>query len=656
MLDLNVVSEYARIQPSGGKALHSCESRDGNATNRSRLHASRTSFGITDCRRLRHAIRSGDQNAVCRRQACCIAASRGWQVAALKLIRGGTVGQILPLSGDRIVVGRHPTCQIVLDNAAVSRHHAQILDSHGNYYLEDLRSRNGTQLNGSTIRGRTELADGDQIKLCDYVFQFMLTSVTSVPATTTAGPRLRPREAGRETLDSGVIPAAPETDEAVPGASLESSSIISRVEADSIQTIRLNVRPEVKLKAILEISQLLSRVLQVDAVLPLILDALFKIFPQAEWGFVLLKEPESGRLAVRCSKSRRTDEDDLVPLSLTIVEQAMNGGQAILSADALRDSRFSKSESLLDLQIRSVMCSPLMDISSQPLGVIQITTRDLGQQFSNDDLDLLAAVSSQCARALENATLHETLLAQREVDRELEFATQVQLGFLPSEAPRLEGYEFADYYDPAHRVGGDYFDYIRLPNGNLAITLGDVAGKGVPAALLMARLHASARYHLLSAGSAADAMSSLNSEIATGGLGFRFITLVLLVIDPTRHIVSIANAGHLPPLLRDKHGSIRQVGQEKSGMPLGVLAQQNYQEFQLQIEPGDTLLLFTDGVTEAMDAEQHIFGRARLEQALAQAPSPVTEVIPYVVDEVEQYLDDRHQRDDMCLVAVRRDH
>lgn len=577
-------------------------------------------------------------------------------MAALKLIRGGTVGQILPLSGDRVVIGRHPTCQIVLDNAAVSRHHAQILDSHGNYYLEDLRSRNGTQLNGSTIRGRTELADGDQIKLCDYVFQFMLTSVTSAPAATAIGSRLRPRDQGRETLDSGMIPAAPETDDAVPGASLESSSIISRVEADSIQTIRLNVRPEVKLKAILEISQLLSRVLQVDAVLPLILDALFKIFPQAEWGFVLLKEPESGRLAVRCSKSRRTDEDDLVPLSLTIVEQAMNGGQAILSADALRDSRFSKSESLLDLQIRSVMCSPLMDISSHPLGVIQITTRDLGQQFSNDDLDLLAAVSSQCARALENATLHETLLAQREVDRELEFATQVQLGFLPSEAPRLEGYEFADYYDPAHRVGGDYFDYIRLPNGNLAITLGDVAGKGVPAALLMARLHASARYHLLSAGSAAEAMSSLNSEIATGGLGFRFITLVLLVIDPVRHLVSIANAGHLPPLLRSQEGRVKQVGQEKSGMPLGVLAQQNYQEFQLKIESGDTLLLFTDGVTEAMNAEQQIFGRARLERALEQAPPSVTEVIPYVVDEVEQYLDDRHQRDDMCLVAVRRDH
>ncbi len=579
-------------------------------------------------------------------------------MAVLKLIRGGAVGQVLSLTGDRIVLGRHPTCQIVLDNAAVSRHHAQILESHGTYYLEDLRSRNGTQLNGESIRGRIELTDGDQVKLCDYVFQFLASSVASSPPAATAPlPRLpatRGRE--RETLDVDSAVGFRLDAEPDDGPQLEGSSIISAIEADSVQTIRLNVRPEVKLRAILEISQILGRTLKVDSVLPLILDGLFKIFPQAEWGFVLIKDPATGRATVRASKSRRTTEDDVIPLSQTIIDQAMSDGKALLSADATRDSRFSRSESLHDLQIRSVMCSPLLDLQARPLGVIQISTRDLGQQFTPDDLELLLSVSLQCARALENATLHESMLAQREIERELEFATQVQLGFLPAEAPQLPGYEFDDFYDPAHRVGGDYFDYIRLPNGNLAITVGDVAGKGVPAALLMARLHASARYHLLSATSAGEAMSSLNSEIATGGLGFRFITLVMAVINPTKHEVCIANAGHLSPLLRNRLGAVTPLGQQESGMPLGVMPQQHYREAVIPIEPEDTLVFYTDGVTEAMDVAQKIFGRERLERTLAAAPSPVRELIPHVVDDVERYLDPKHQRDDMCIVAVRRVH
>ena len=172
----------------------------------------------------------------------------------------------------------------------------------------------------------------------------------------------------------------------------------------------------------------------------------------------------------------------------------------------------------------------------------------------------------------------------------------------------------------------------------------------------MARLHASARYHLLSARSAGEAMSSLNSEIATGGLGFRFITLVILIIHRTKHEVSIANAGHLPPILRRGKKIIGPVGLEQSGMPLGVLSQQNYQELTVPFQVDDTLLLFTDGVTEAMDSQQQIFGRERLSDTFARAPQPVEELIPFVVDEVEQYLDERQQRDDLCIVAVRRDH
>src|SRR5690606_29949172 len=131
----------------------------------------------------------------------------------------------------------------------------------------------------------------------------------------------------------------------------------------------------------------------------------------------------------------------------------------------------------------------------------------------------------------------------REMERDLDFATQVQLGFLPKERPKVLGYVFADYYEAALRVGGDYFDYISMPEGRLAIALGDVAGKGMPAALLMARLYSSARFQLFTAENPAEALQGLNKDIAGSGLGHRFITFVLMVLDPPTGRVTVVNAG-----------------------------------------------------------------------------------------------------------------
>lgn len=580
-------------------------------------------------------------------------------MAALKLLKGGASGQLIPLDQERVVLGRHPSCHIVLDNAAVSRHHAQILESHGVYYLEDLRSRNGTQLNGKPVQGRHELRDGDQIHLCDYLFEFLETASVSVApegARVTFGKspaRGRQRETMvSEVADPAEVAASPELK--AEGMVVENSSIISSLDSDSVRTVRLNVRPEVKLKAILEISTALSNVLQMNQVLGKILEALFKIFPHADHGAIVLRHPQSERLQIRAAKSRRPEDEENVPLSMTVVQHAMKQRQAVLSADAMRDKRFDTSQSLMELQIRSVMCAPLLDPSGQALGVIYICTNSLAQPFTTEDLELLASVATQCALAVSSATLHEALLKQRDMERELEFATQVQLGFLPSEPPQVTGYEFADYYEPAHRVGGDYFDYIRLPNGHVAIAIGDVAGKGVPAALLMARLNASARYHLLSATSASEALEGLNSEIMSSGLGYRFITLCLAVLDPHRHELRLANAGHLPPLLRSSGGAVGPIGLNTSGLPLGISATHAYQELIVPLQANDAVLFYTDGVTEAMNPEQQIYGRERLSETLAKGPAAVAELVPYIFDDVERFYEARGQRDDVCMVALRR--
>jgi sigma-B regulation protein RsbU (phosphoserine phosphatase) len=512
-------------------------------------------------------------------------------------------------------------------------------------------------LNDTPVRGRIELHDGDELRFCDYHFQFLTESSSAIPSSVRLpggrGAAIPSRT--KETLASDdEQPLVPLLDADHPLKEGEGSSILSRVPTDHVQTVRLNVRPEVKLKAIVDLCTELGTVLKIDDVLPSILTALFRIFPQADHGLVMLKNPATERLNVRASKSRKADDDENIPLSMTIIRQALDSRQAILSADATRDHRFTASESLTDLQIRSVMCAPLVDPSREGLGVIQVSTRDLSQQFTPDDLELLASVTSQCALAVQNAALHESLLAQRDMDRELEFATQVQLGFLPNEPPQAAGYAFDDYYEPAHRVGGDYFDYIRLPNGNIAVTIGDVAGKGVPAALLMARLHASARYHLLSATSASEALTSLNSEMVSSGLGFRFITLALAILNPTKHELVIANAGHLPPYLRDATGCVIALGQKQSGMPLGVSLTQSFQQITVSLAPGDTVVFFTDGVTEAMNPALEIYGRQRLSQTIATGPAEIGKLVPAIVDDVEGFFESRTQRDDLCIVGVQR--
>src|SRR5262249_55371794 len=157
-----------------------------------------------------------------------------------------------------------------------------------------------------------------------------------------------------------------------------------------------------------------------------------------------------------------------------------------LLADASSDAQFNMSQSISDFRIRSIMCVPLMSQAAKPMGIIQVYTEDRRHQFTQEDLDLLVSVASTAAIATENARLHEEILAKARIERELQFAAEVQRGFLPADWPEVPGYGFYAFYDAAYSVGGDYYGFIELPENRLAISLGDVSGKGMPAAMLMA--------------------------------------------------------------------------------------------------------------------------------------------------------------------------
>ncbi len=249
---------------------------------------------------------------------------------------------------------------------------------------------------------------------------------------------------------------------------------------------------------------------------------------------------------------------------------------------------------------------------------------------------------------------HRLEEAHKRLSRDLELARDVQRSFLPLRLPELPDYEFFAHYQPADEVGGDYYDFIHLPLGRVAMLLGDVAGKGVAAALFMAKLSADARFCMLTATDPAAAFTRLNLLMHQLGLADRFITLVAAILDPGTHTVTLVNAGHPPPLIYHRATCAIDEAIGTPGVPLGVQDGFQYTSCQITLEPGDTLLAFTDGVTEAMDIHDLQLQTEGLYAAVQGQPHSPRTLGNQVVSVVKQFTHGRSQHDDIALVGFGR--
>jgi serine phosphatase RsbU (regulator of sigma subunit) len=437
-------------------------------------------------------------------------------------------------------------------------------------------------------------------------------------------------------------------------AQTTSSTIMSKLDVSTQSgRIQLTASPEAKLNALIEITQSLGRAISLDAVLPTVLKSLFKIFVQADRGFIVLRNDE-GALIPRWTQTRREDRQDTIRISRTIVNEVMRSKEAILSADAAADSRFEMSQSIADFRIRSMMCAPLLDNNGDAMGVLQIDTVDQRNRFEQEDLEVLASVALQAGIAIENAQLHDAVVRQREVERDLQLAKVVQKAFLPEGRPEIDGYEFFDYYQAANHVGGDYYDYISLPNGRTAVIVADVVGHGVAAAMFMAKLSAETRFCLVSEGTPAAAVTILNHRLS--GLQIdRFVTLILVVLDPKTHEATIVNAGHMPPLHRRTDGSVEEPGDDVAGLPVAIADGLEYEQLTIKIEPGETLAMYTDGINEAMDSANNCFGIERIREHVRSGAGSLQELGENIINDVRLWVPRKDQQDDdMCLVCLHR--
>jgi serine phosphatase RsbU (regulator of sigma subunit) len=339
----------------------------------------------------------------------------------------------------------------------------------------------------------------------------------------------------------------------------------------------------------------------------------------------------------------------------------LNEGQAILSKDLPRE--FPESESISESQIRSLMCVPLLGHDHKPVGIMQIDTRDGRGRFDQDDLDLLVAVASQISVAVQNAQLYKALLQQREIEQELLFARQVMQALLPERPASVPGYEFWVYYEPARHVGGDYFGFFPIgPNVPLegvtakrwAIAVGDVVGKGMPAALLTAKLSAEVRLFLQGAPDPSWVVGQLNQQFKEGGLLDLYITFLLVDLDVELHQLVVVNAGHPCPLIRRRDGRLEEIGKGEAGLPLAIMSGVPYETAKTTLEPGETVILYTDGVTDAMNAGNERFGEHRLQQALSGSAPGATAAGEAIVKAVQRHVAEHPQFDDITLLCLVR--
>lgn len=569
-------------------------------------------------------------------------------MASLILLKAGET-KTYDLNSDEVVMGRLPECSVCIDSNMVSRKHARVFREGSSYFVEDLGSGNGTSVNGQRIAERTLLHHEDRIKLGPILFRFEHAAAGSKPTPAQAAP------VGAAASAAPSAPSAPRFDVSMDGEEGDDAPTIMGALDRGGRFGALDVQPEAKLKAILDISRTLAGTIELESLLPKILDSLFSVFPGADRGCILLKEGSAGgQMVPKAIKHRRPGEDESVKLSRTILNKVLTEKTGVLSADAANDSRFGASESIANFTIRSMMCVPLLGLDGEPLGVINIDTQNPLKQFQTDDLDVLMAVAGQAALTYENARLAVSYMEKKKQDGEMMIAKNVQRALLPEHLPSVPGFEFFASYESAQAVGGDYYDCFLLPDDKICLAFGDVAGKGVPGALVMSRISSVVQNTLEFVQEVGQAAERINHHMCANAVEGRFVTFTLTILDLKTAEMSLVIAGHMSPIIRRVDGTTEEFPEEAVGMPIGVVDGVPFDVVKRVLQPGEIVVIYTDGVSEAMNEQQELYGLERLHDLIRKSPPQVSTMGKAILVDVKKHANGFPQNDDITLMAFGR--
>jgi serine phosphatase RsbU (regulator of sigma subunit)/pSer/pThr/pTyr-binding forkhead associated (FHA) protein len=511
-------------------------------------------------------------------------------------------------------IGRRSKSDLCLAGTDVSRDHAQIACDGGRFILRDQQSRYGTFVNDQPVIEKP-LAHGDRIRLGRGGGAELLFLVDEVGASTASG---------------------------------TSRSAISSVE---------NLR---QMAALLEGLRALGSGYVLDEVLTLVLDAAIEV-TGAERGFIMLANTENVlQFTLARARGRVTLPGKTWDTSLKIPERVFITGETQIVSD-LRDGDLAAAHlGTVALGIRHVLCAPLRLVrylqesgaapEARRIGVLYLDSRDRGIVLSPTAKTGIETLATDAAIAIENARLYRETLEKARLDQELRIAGEIQQGLLPEPRYVGKGIEVVGASIPCRSIGGDLFEYIDLPSGDFGFALGDVAGKGPPAALLTAALQGMFMAHAASEGGPAATLSRVNQALMRRAVQNRFVTMAYGVISPAGQL-TYCNAGHNPPMLFTRGGVQRL---EEGGMVLGLFGHAQFAQATLPLDPGDILVVFSDGVSEAIDVAGEEFGDDRILSCIGANlhldPAPLLEQL---LAAVRQFSEGTIQRDDVTALVLR---
>jgi serine phosphatase RsbU (regulator of sigma subunit) len=532
-------------------------------------------------------------------------------VPHLRLASGAGPSEVFALRGDRVVLGRAHDCDLILPDVLLSRRHAEIFRGPVGFTLRDLGSLNGTRLNGLRVQREEPLRDGDEIGMSDWVLVFHEAEAPSDPALASAGARLRDVTdlATRSDLEAGAL--------------AEQSRILG-VLTRAAAAVVATASPEALL----------------DTLLGHLLDAV-----PARRGAVAMFEGDPPGPAL--AAARAVEGPAPVGVDSAVAERLLRTQGAFLAPRVATE----------DGSVRSILCAPLWFSGSPPTseriaGCVALEAPAGPSPFLEEHLQLVTAVANLAASRLETLRLREETADKRRLEEDLRGAARIQESLLPEETPDLPGWELAGSTRLCSEVGADYYDF-SPDDGGLLLALGDVAGKGLAAALLMASLRAAVRALWREGDPLPGVVAGVNENLRQTVPPNRFATLFLSRLDTATGDLRFVNAGHAGPFVARTDGSHEVL--EATGTILGCFPDARWSEGRTTLAPGDVLVLVSDGVLEAARAAASDLGPDRLVALLrAREGGSASTLLAALQAAVEESLGGRRRADDHTFVVLRR--
>src|SRR5438094_360684 len=501
----------------------------------------------------------------------------------------------------RMTIGRSARNDLCIPDPFASRVHAEVRNEGDEYKLQDLGSANGTLYNGSVVESAITLTRGGRIQIgeTEIVFNdsaFPLSSgATMITDNSSSIPEATIALSSADRTTSGLFEAiegARTQDDSAPRPAKQSDllALISKVGVALLASVTLNETLE-----------------QIVALV-------FESVP-ADRCLIMMRDEGSEDLRVAVARLRdRAGDVGEIRVSRNVLDEVVIRGKSVLTSDAQHDPRFASGTVVLQ-GVRSVLAVPL-GVADKVFGIIYADSPLAEGRFTEDHLKVLTTLASVAAIRVENARLMEERIERERLEREQQVASEIQHRFLPAAAPQVAGYELQGISFPCYEIGGDYYDFIERTDGKLVVALGDVSGKGTAAALLMSSLHAAIHAQADIHNSLVKTISAVNRYLVESIPPNRFVTLFYAELDPEKGSLSFLNAGHNPPLIVHAGGTMEQLA--AGGLPLGIMPNADFREGRTRLHPGDVLVIYSDGVTEAVNPKGEEFGPTRLYETVAR--------------------------------------